>query len=91
MDVCHTCAEKRCVNPEHLYLGTRRQNLLDAGKDGVARYHGAPPRLTDDLVRQIRVLYEDGNFKVREIAEMFGIEHQAISRIGRNLSYCWVT
>ncbi len=33
--VCHRCNNKRCINPDHLYLGTHRQNLIDAGRDGL--------------------------------------------------------
>lgn len=29
MDVCHTCDVRRCCNPDHLWLGTRKQNLQD--------------------------------------------------------------
>jgi hypothetical protein len=28
--VLHTCDHKWCVNPEHLYLGTARQNVIDS-------------------------------------------------------------
>lgn len=27
---CHTCDNPRCVNPEHIYPGTARDNALDA-------------------------------------------------------------
>lgn len=29
MEACHTCDVHRCVNPDHLYAGTRQQNLTD--------------------------------------------------------------
>jgi hypothetical protein len=33
-DACHTCDNGRCINPEHIYEGTRSQNLRDAHRRG---------------------------------------------------------
>lgn len=33
-EVCHRCNNRRCVNPDHLYEGTRKDNMQQAKKQG---------------------------------------------------------
>jgi hypothetical protein len=34
MNVLHTCDNRMCCSPFHLFLGTQKENLLDASKKG---------------------------------------------------------
>lgn len=39
MHIMHTCDVKRCVNPNHLELGTPKQNAIDAHTRGLVNLH----------------------------------------------------
>ena len=49
--VCHTCDNPKCINPDHLFIGTQKDNMQDAHRKGRMKPHS---KLTMEQVREIR-------------------------------------
>lgn len=78
MNVCHRCDNPACCRPDHLFLGTQKQNCADAkSKDRHTRgERQGNAKLTDDDVRFIRA--NARVLKQTEMAKLFGIRQSSI-------------
>jgi HNH endonuclease len=79
LKVLHRCDNPPCCNPCHLFLGTSKDNSLDASSKGRIA-HGArhgQSKLNDDSVREIRRLYDSGVAQV-EIGRVLGISSNTL-------------
>lgn len=86
LQVCHHCDNRKCVNPDHLFLGTQSDNMIDAGKKKRIGNKGRKHwncKLSEEDVRAIR--HSAGN--CRELAKTFNISFQMISLIKNNKSW----
>lgn len=81
LHVCHKCDNPPCMNPEHLFAGTAKDNMQDKVKKGRGRRRGFSTKLTEDDVRQIRVMRFGGGFTLKQIGERFGVSHEAVRLI----------
>lgn len=77
--VCHKCDVKSCINPEHLFVGTQKENMQDWVDKWLAPFgeRSHLSKLTDSQVRSIR---EDSRTQ-DEIAASYGVSQTCISKI----------
>lgn len=88
MVVRHTCiGNRRCINPDHLIIGTQKDNVHDCIQQGRFKPFGkgverSNAKLTDDIVRQIRVERNptDGSkpTSFRVLSERFEVSYAAV-------------
>jgi hypothetical protein len=86
--VCHCCDTRSCVNPDHLFLGTHKDNLSDAAKKGrMARgERNFKAKLNTGQVLAIR-----SDFRSRsEIARSYGLSWTSVDHIKSRKNWRWL-
>jgi len=95
-DVCHSCDNPACVNPAHLWLGSRTDNMQDCSRKGRAKsgiHIGADnvnAKLTEAQVREIRQRYTAGEIGPN-LAREYGVSHQVIYAVIHRKTWTHVT
>ena len=83
MVVCHKCDNRGCVNINHLFLGTQKDNIKDMFAKG--RQHdrrgdrGNASKLSEKQVLEIKAFI--GKLKYKEIAKKYNVSETAIADI----------
>lgn len=90
--ICHHCDNPKCTNPDHLFLGEKKDNNADKEKKG----RGAKgskiktAKLNEESIVLIRKLLKIG-VKSRRVAKDFGVSPSQICAINKGKSWKHVT
>lgn len=83
-DICHTCDNRACVNPRHLFIGSRSDNMIDALEKGrlnlQALFDAHYVTLSDEQVREVYRRSHAGEERAALAAE-FGVSPTTVSKI----------
>lgn len=93
MLVCHTCDNRKCVKPDHLFLGTYKENYNDAKKKGRVSVPDNPQlfkpgeghvnsKLCNKDIQNIRKRHGNGE-SMRKLGEKYGVHYTLVGMIVR--------
>jgi hypothetical protein len=89
--VCHLCGNARCCNPDHLYLGTPKENQQDRLKHNTSNRGSrcGTAKLTEENVKEIKKLIKN-KIKLKEIAEVFKVSESTIKAIKQKKNWAHI-
>jgi hypothetical protein len=89
LDACHSCDNPRCVNPSHVFPGSRRDNMRDCSNKGRIRIpllsgeYLPQSKLTMDSVARIRA----DDRPASAVAAAYGVCKSTITNIRRGKTW----
>lgn len=85
--ICHICDNPKCINPDHLFSGTQKDNIYDMeNKNRSVHLKGSKngnSKVTEDQVIKIRNEYSTKKFSQRELGEKYGLSSSMVGEIIR--------
>lgn len=81
--VCHKCDNPECVNPDHLFLGTSRDNTMDMMAKGRGQHGNTHccAKLVESQVLEIRSRYIPRKVTYKALAAEYGVSATVIQYI----------
>lgn len=82
MHVCHKCDTRACVNPQHMFLGTRDDNMADMAvkRRSAVGSRNKSAKLTESQVMLMRQRFAAGE-PIRSLQRAFGVSYSTAHNV----------
>ena len=86
----HTCDNPHCINPEHLKLGTHKENMADRQCKGRTKIGSecGKAKFTDEQIHYIRFISTES---IAVLAKKYNVNETTIRKIRKGKTYPNVT
>ncbi len=87
--VLHKCHNRVCSNPDHLYIGTNKDNtrdMIEAGRQDFCKQKSKLAKLNPEKVKEIKEMLRDGKSQ-HSIAKIYNVSRGTIQDIFRLKSW----
>lgn len=85
--ICHKCDNPCCINIDHLFVGTYKDNSEDMKSKGRGRYYYGEEHPSSKLTEELIISIKSDTRSQYEIAKHFGISQSMVSQIKTNKSW----
>jgi len=88
-ETCHICHNRKCINVDHLYEGTHKQNQEDMAKRGILKGIGYNRKIEAEKASEIKNMLNQG-IKNKTISIMLNIPVTVVENIKYGHSWAWL-
>ena len=79
MLICHHCDNPKCVNPDHLFVGTDKDNSRDMSRKGRA----GRKKVTAEQALEIKTLFCTKQQTAKQLSKTYGLNESTIRRLAQ--------